>query len=139
MERLNIDIFLFCSAALPNCLAAAVTVNRIRHGLHKHLPWQPGGGRERSPRREATIGSLSRPSVVCRDVCGHVLPVHACVHLSYFEHGGPQGSKAILQIELCAFDIFCQMQSVAFSTPILLVRFGGICTACVSLASVVTH
>lgn len=59
-------LFLCCSAALPNCSAAAVTVNRIRHGLHKHLPWQQCTGRQAKAGRGAVNGGKKTSSSVRR-------------------------------------------------------------------------
>lgn len=49
MEGLKDRHFLQCAIAEHlRCSVAAATVNRIRHGLHKHLPWQQcTGARQR--------------------------------------------------------------------------------------------
>lgn len=63
------------------CSAAAVTVNRIRHGLHKHLPWQQCTGARQRQREEPSpediiVALVSWVSAgLVRDVYSHVFLV----------------------------------------------------------------
>lgn len=75
--------FLQCAIAeVLHCSVAAATVNRIRHGLHKHLPWQQCTGARREAGRGAVKGkhhrwSAERQLTWVRDVFCHVFPLTA--------------------------------------------------------------
>lgn len=59
MKGLKDRHFLQCGIAEHLCCsAAAVTVNRIRHGLHKHLPWQQCTGARRRQGEEPSTENI---------------------------------------------------------------------------------